>query len=224
MPNHLSSSTLRLYFVMGSQDCKNRDPVWVLKEAIAGGITMFQFREKNSALTLSQTVFLGKKLRDLCAKHHIPFIVNDRVDLAMVLKADGVHVGQEDLPAVQVRRLLGSDPIIGVSCKTPEEADKAMQAGADYLGVGAMYSTRSKQNAGSPVGPSAIQRIYHMENKPLPMVGIGGIHHQNAEAVIRAGAEGIAVISAITNAPSPRHAAMRLRETAERIHAEKKAI
>ena len=108
-------ANLRLYFVMGSQDCKGRDPVWVLREAIHGGITMFQFREKKSSLTLSQRVFLGKKLRDVCARQGIPFIGNRiRTDLAMVLDADGVHVGQEDLPAVQVRRLLGPAARAGI--------------------------------------------------------------------------------------------------------------
>ncbi|PTX55039.1 thiamine-phosphate pyrophosphorylase [Melghirimyces profundicolus] len=220
----LSPSALRLYLVMGSQDCQGRDPVWILKEAIAGGITMFQFREKKSSLTMSETVFLGKKLRKVCLKHRIPFIVNDRVDLAMVLEADGVHVGQEDLPAVQVRRLLGSEPVIGVSCENPEEADKAAQAGADYLGVGAMYATPSKSDAGDPIGPESIRRIARMENRPLPMVGIGGIHQDNAEPVIRAGAKGVAVISAITRASSPRRAATRLRKVVERVQADRDAI
>lgn len=220
----VSPSNLRLYFVMGSQDFKGRDPVWILQEAIAGGITMFQFREKNSSLTLSQTVFLGKKLRDVCARHQIPFIVNDRTDLAMILEADGVHVGQEDLPAVQVRRLLGPEPVIGVSCNNPEEADKAAQAGADYMGVGAMYPTRSKSDAGEPIGPAGIRQIARMDNTPLPMVGIGGINRNNTKAVIQAGAEGIAVISAIAGAASPRQAAAELRETVERARMGKEAI
>ncbi|GGA41599.1 thiamine-phosphate synthase [Kroppenstedtia guangzhouensis] len=217
-------ANLRLYFVMGSQDCKGRDPVWVLREAIHGGITMFQFREKKSSLTLSQRVFLGKKLRDVCARQGIPFIVNDRTDLAMVLDADGVHVGQEDLPAVQVRRLLGPEPVLGVSCSNPEEADKATQAGADYIGVGSMYATRSKPDAGEPIGPSGIRRIAQMDNSPLPIVGIGGIHRHNAKAVIQAGAEGVAVISAIAGASSPRRAAAELRETVERTLMEQQAI
>lgn len=204
-----SPSQLRLYMIMGSQDCNGRDPVWVLKEAIAGGITLFQFREKGSSLTMSETVFLGKRLKEICHRSSIPFIVNDRVDLAMVLGADGIHVGQDDLPAVQVRRLMGEEAIVGVSCENVEEADKAIQAGADYIGVGAVFSTRSKADAGKPIGPEAIRRIRHA--KGLPIVGIGGINAANADSVIAAGAEGVAVISAITAAKSPRKAAQELR-------------
>ncbi|MDR6226536.1 thiamine phosphate synthase [Desmospora profundinema] len=202
-----SPFSLRLYFIMGSQDCDGRDPTWVLKEAIAGGITLFQFREKESSLTMTETVFLGKRLREICQRSSIPFIVNDRADLAMVLEADGVHVGQEDLPAVQARRLMGTDAIIGVSCEQPGEVDKAIQAGADYIGVGSLFSTRSKADAGKPIGPEAIHRIRQSHAHGLPIVGIGGIHSDNADSVVSAGADGVAVISAIASAPSPRQAA-----------------
>ncbi|PTM58143.1 thiamine phosphate synthase [Desmospora activa] len=210
-----SPSQLRLYMIMGSQDCNGRDPVWVLKEAIAGGITLFQFREKGSTLTMSETVFLGKRLKEICQRSSIPFIVNDRVDLAMVLGADGIHVGQEDLPAVQVRRLMGTEAIVGVSCENESEADKAIQAGADYIGVGALFSTRSKADAGDPIGPETISHIRRSNEQGLPIVGIGGINAANAGSVIAAGAAGIAVISAITAAESPRRSAMKLRQVIE---------
>ncbi|MDA8354551.1 MAG: thiamine phosphate synthase [Firmicutes bacterium] len=212
----LSPSALRLYLVMGSQDCRGRDPAWILQEAIAGGVTLFQFREKDSSLSMTQTVSLGKQLRELCAKYRIPFIVNDRVDLAMILDADGVHLGQDDLPPVEVRPLLETNALIGISTETPEEAKAAAQAGADYLGVGAMYATRSKPDAGKPIGPEGIRRINCKVSHPLPVVGIGGIDGNNAKEVIQAGAAGIAVISAITHADSPRRAAAELREIVER--------
>lgn len=202
---------LSVYLVMGSQDCRDRDPIRVLEQAIAGGITLFQFREKGSRLTLSETVSLGRQLREVCAAHHIPFIVNDRVDLALILDADGVHIGQEDLPAPEVRRLIGDERWLGVSCETPSEAEEARTAGANYIGVGAMYATRSKADAGEPIGPEAIAEIRRTLSSPLPMVGIGGITPRNAPEVIRSGADGVAVISAIAGSPDPRQAAEQLK-------------
>ncbi|QKG84001.1 thiamine phosphate synthase [Kroppenstedtia pulmonis] len=213
MPFH--PSLLRLYLVMGSQDCRERDPVWVLKEAIAGGITLFQFREKHSSLHLGEAYTLGKKLRQICREHDIPFIVNDRVDLGMALDSDGFHVGQEDLPAKTVRQLTGSYPILGVSCDAPEEIRSAQDAGAHYVGTGAMYATKSKSDAGEPVGPQAIENLVQQPGCP-PIVGIGGIRSDRVDPVIQAGAEGVAVISAISAADDPRSAAGELREAVEK--------
>jgi thiamine-phosphate pyrophosphorylase len=203
----LSPAALRLTFVMGSQDCGDKDPVRVLKEAIAGGVTLFQFREKGSSRTMTETIMLGKRLRDVCRQSSVPFIVNDRVDLAMVLEADGVHVGQEDLPAKEARRLMGDHAIIGVSCNQSTEVERAVQAGADYVGVGSLFPTASKADAGHPIGPDAIRRIRQSDAGAIPIVGIGGIQVHNAAAVTAAGADGIAVISAIAASPSPRQAA-----------------
>ncbi|OYD08357.1 thiamine phosphate synthase [Paludifilum halophilum] len=210
-----SPSLLRLYFVMGSQDCAGRDPAWVLEEAIAGGITLFQLREKGSSLTLGETVALGRRLKAICDEHRIPLIVNDRADLAMILGADGVHVGQDDLPADEVRQLIGTRSVLGVSCETPEEALQTRNSGAEYIGTGAMYATSSKPDAGKPVGPAAVEHIRAEMKSCPPIVGIGGITAANATPVIRAGAEGVAVISAIASAENPRRAAGNLRETVE---------
>lgn len=212
----LTSAMLRVYFVMGSQDCRGKNPVEVLEEAIAGGITLFQFREKGSGLTIPETLELGRQLRDLCRSYEIPFIMNDRVDLALLLDADGVHVGQEDIPAQEVRKLIGSDRILGVSVETPTEALLAKQNGADYIGVGPMYTTSSKPDAGTPIGPDAIASIHQQFSSSLPIVGIGGVNADNALPVIQAGASGVAVISAIAAADSPEKAAKQIREIVEK--------
>lgn len=207
----INPSDLRLYLVMGSQDCPQYNPVEVLQAAIKGGITMFQFREKRSALNMSETIKLGKTLRELCRAHQIPFIVNDRVDLAMILEADGVHLGQEDLPIPEVRALLPQSMTIGVSVRSIAEAQQAIQEGADYLGVGPIYATTSKPDAQAPIYPTALAQIRQAIGT-FPIVGIGGITHGNKAAVYEAGADGIAVISAITRADSPEQSARRLRE------------
>ncbi|MGI6127625.1 MAG: thiamine phosphate synthase [Planifilum sp.] len=199
-----------LYLVMGSQDCRGRDPVQVLEQAIDGGITLFQFREKGSSLTLRETVALGERLRNLCRQRQIPFIVNDRADLALVLDADGLHIGQEDLPVPEARKLIGSDRLLGVSAETVDEAEQALREGADYLGVGPMYATATKPDAGRPIGPQAIAEMRKKLSRPVPIVGIGGIDVPGVHEVIRAGADGVAVVSAIAGKPDPRKAAAEL--------------
>ncbi|MGA8941184.1 MAG: thiamine phosphate synthase [Thermoactinomyces sp.] len=202
---------LNVYFIMGSQDCPGQKPEWVLEEAIAGGITCFQFREKNSGLHMHQAVELGKRLQAICKRNSIPFIVNDRVDLALILDADGVHIGQEDLPAREVRKLIGNQRILGVSAKTPAEALAARQDGADYIGVGPMFATLSKPDAGQAIGPERISEIRKFTGFEFPIVGIGGINPQNANLVLEAGADGVAVISAISGSKSPAEAAKKLK-------------
>jgi len=201
---------LRLYLVMGSSNCGGADPVRVLEAAITGGITMFQFREKGAGSLQGQArLALGDRLRQLCAQHRIPFIVNDDERLALQLAADGIHIGQEDAPAAAVRERL-PQMIVGVSAHDPAEASAAVAAGADYLGVGPQYVTRTKLDAREVRGPAMIARMREAGIR-LPLVGIGGIDAGNCGAVIRAGADGVAVVSAITGARSPQEAAARLR-------------
>lgn len=200
---------LRLYLVMGSPNCGGADPVAVLEAAIAGGITMFQFREKGAgALQGAAKLELGARLRRLCAQHAIPFIVNDDEGLALELAADGIHIGQEDAPAAAVRQRLNK-MIVGVSAHDLGEARSALAEGADYLGVGPQYATRTKLDAREVQGPAVIQRI-RAGGIRLPLVGIGGIDATNVPHVIRAGADGVAVVSAIASAHSPREAAAEL--------------
>ncbi|CAH1222256.1 thiamine phosphate synthase [Paenibacillus sp. JJ-223] len=200
---------MRLYLVMGSVNATH-DPVEVLRQAIAGGITLFQFREKGTgALTGTARIALAERLREVCGQHGIPFIVNDDVELAVALQADGVHVGQDDADAALVRARIGPGRMLGVSAHSVTEARRAVQAGADYLGVGPMYPTRSKADAHAVLGPAGIAEL-RAAGIAVPLVGIGGIAADTAAAVMAAGADGVAVISAVAGAVDVRAAAAEL--------------
>ncbi|MGD8190431.1 thiamine phosphate synthase [Brevibacillus ginsengisoli] len=201
MQNEKLSEWLRLYFIMGSNNCA-KDPLEVLEEAIEGGITLFQFREKgNGALTGASKFRLARKMQVLCKQKGIPFIVNDDVDLAVALEADGVHVGQDDESAEEVRHKM-RNKILGVSAHNWEEAQRAVAHGADYLGVGPIFATQTKQDAKAAQGPEIIRSL-RQQGIQLPIVGIGGITAENSGSVIEAGADGISVISAISSAEDP---------------------
>ncbi|OMG01308.1 thiamine phosphate synthase [Paenibacillus sp. FSL R7-0337] len=190
---------LKLYFIMGSVNCR-RSPEDTLTAAADGGITLFQFREKGpSALKGAALLRLGQQLRQICRAYNIPFIVNDDLELAAVLNADGIHVGQDDLPARLIREQLGEHKIIGVSAHNLTEARQAIADGADYLGVGPVYPTTSKDDAQAVRGTTVIEEL-RRSGLTIPVVGIGGITLENAPPVIRAGADGISIISAIAGA------------------------
>lgn len=200
---------LSLYFIMGSTNCK-QDPVYVLEQAIAGGITLFQYREKGiGALHGMEKVRLAEKLQQVCKDAGIPFIVNDDLDLAIALDADGVHVGQEDEAASYVRQRIGNK-ILGVSTHSLTEAHHAIAHGADYLGLGAIYTTYSKDDIVKIHGTDII-RSFREANITIPIVGIGGITSSNAKEIIEAGANGVAVISAIAGADNVKQATAQLR-------------
>ncbi|MEK3982329.1 thiamine phosphate synthase [Paenibacillus sp. FSL K6-3166] len=190
---------LKVYFIMGSVNCV-KSPAKVLKEAVAGGITMFQFREKGTgALTAEVRFNLGRRLQKICRANGVPFIVNDDIDLAIALDADGIHVGQDDTPTLAIRQLLGEDKIVGVSAHSLAEAQQAIADGADYLGIGPIYPTSSKDDAQAVRGTLVIEEIRN-SGITVPLVGIGGITVHNAAPVLAAGADGISVISAIAGA------------------------
>ncbi|WP_257349992.1 thiamine phosphate synthase [Pseudalkalibacillus decolorationis] len=196
---------------MGSVNCK-KDPKEVLKEALDGGVTLFQFREKGTgSLQGEAKIKLAKELQGICRSYGVPFIVNDDIELALEIDADGIHVGQEDTPITVVRDRLGSRMILGVSAHDVDEAKIAVEAGVDYLGVGPMYATKTKADTRSVQGPQIIQMI-RQEGLAIPIVGIGGIDRMNATTVVEAGADGVAVISAISQADSPRDAVEQLRK------------
>lgn len=199
---------LRKYFIMGSQNC-DRDPVETLREAISAGITAFQYREKgDGALTGKAKLELGKRLREICAAHQVPFIVNDDIELVEQLQADGIHVGQEDLSVREVRQMF-PDKIVGLSVSNIHELKQSPLSLVDYIGAGPMYDTSTKSDAKSAVGIQWIQFL-RMQFPDLPIVGIGGINTQNAHLVIQAGADGVSVISAITKAPNIKYAVTKL--------------
>jgi thiamine-phosphate pyrophosphorylase len=205
---------LKLYFIMGTANC-GKAPAEVLREAISGGITLYQFREKGpSALSGGARLDLARALQDQCRIAGIPFIVNDDIELAVQLDADGVHIGQEDEPAAVIRHRLGPGKIIGVSAHNMEEVQQAISDGADYLGIGPVYATSSKDDARAVQGTRLIAQIRD-HGITIPLVGIGGITTGNAAPVIAAGADGISVISAIAGAADVTAAAQAMAEIME---------
>lgn len=172
-------------------------------KALRGGATMVQLRHKLASG--SELYEWASSIQELCHTHGAACIVNDRLDIALAADADGVHLGQEDLPADVARRLLGKDKILGVSVSSVAEAEKALQAGADYIGLGHIYPTASKQKSSQPIGPGSIMEAACA--LPLPVIAIGGITDKNVCEVIKAGACGVAVISAVADAPDPEKAA-----------------
>jgi thiamine-phosphate pyrophosphorylase len=191
---------LKVYFIMGSTNCL-KDPLEVVREAILGGITLFQFREKGSgALSGKEKYELAKNIQAICKEHGVPFIVNDDIDLAIALDADGVHIGQEDEPASVVREKIGNK-ILGVSAHTIAEAQTAIEEGADYLGLGPIFPTNTKKDAKAVQGTLFIQTL-RKNQFMIPIVGIGGITATNAASVMAAGANGVSVITAISHADS----------------------
>ena len=206
----MSPATWRTYLVTGAAHSAGRDTPSVVAEALEGGIDVVQLRDKGqSARERYQT---GRRLREQTNTAGVPLVVNDRIDLARAIEADGVHLGQSDLPVEVAREQLGASAVVGVSASTVAEATAAEAAGADYLGVGAVYGTTSKAvpDEENGIGTERIEAIARAVD--IPVIGIGGIDATNAAAVVDAGATGVAVISAITAADDPRAATATLRE------------
>jgi len=178
-----------------------RDLPGLLDSVIAGGCRMVQLRDKT--WELGRVLPLAERLRARCRDSNVTFIVNDRVDLALVVDADGVHVGQDDLPPRRVRPLLRPGMILGVSTHSVEQARVARDEGADYVAVGSMFPTATKPDF-QLVGPALISAL--RREVAAPLIGIGGITADNVAAVVRAGADGVAVVSAVGAAPDPRAA------------------
>ncbi|GAB4075154.1 thiamine phosphate synthase [Barrientosiimonas marina] len=190
---------LRIYFIMGSQNASHDKPEAILEEAAQAGITAFQFREKGeNALTGEAKLALGHRLRDICRRYNVLFFINDDLDLAEPLQADGIHVGQDDTQLETVRQMF-PDKYIGLSVSSEREMNSSPIQLADYLGAGPVYATSSKEDAKQAVGTDWIRSLKH-HYPSMPIVGIGGITTDNASSVISAGADGVSVISAITKA------------------------
>jgi thiamine-phosphate pyrophosphorylase len=186
----------------------------VVRAALRGGATVVQLRDKESSTRAM--IELGRALRPLTRAAGVPLIVNDRVDVAVAIGAEGVHVGQDDMPAPLARQIAGPQAILGVSASTLQEALQAEREGADYLGVGAVFGTPSKADAGAPIGVEGLALIARAVS--IPVVAIGGITVDNAASIIRAGAAGVAVISAVMGATDPEDAARRLRQAVDAAH------
>jgi thiamine-phosphate pyrophosphorylase len=174
--------------------------------ASEGGADTIQFRQKTG--TTRQLIEAAQAAQAVCARRGVPLIVNDRVDVALGVGAAGVHLGQDDLPIAVSRRILPSEMIIGASARTEEKILQAIAEGADYIGFGPIYQTASKPDAESPKGLAALRRICEVTS--CPVIAIGGITAETAAEVIRAGAYGVAVISAVCAASDPASATRRL--------------
>jgi len=187
---------VRLYCFSPGRLSGPRDPVALVEEQIRGGADVIQLREKE--MSKRDRLALGFELRRLTRNYGVLFIVNDDVDLALILEADGVHLGQEDIPIDHARPLM-KDRIIGVSTHSLEQAMTAVRQGADYIGVGPVFPTKTKENPDPTVGLSLLERVG--ADCPIPFVAIGGIGRDNLELVVKAGCRRAAVISDILLAP-----------------------
>lgn len=180
-------------YLVTDEGCLNgRSLLECVESALKGGVTLVQYRLKNGdgGKMYNEAI----KLKALCDKYSVPLIINDRLDIAMAVKAAGVHLGQDDLPCSVARSILGNDYIIGVSAHNPQEAIKAVDDGADYLGCGAVFGSATKTNV-SEMGLTNLKAIRKAVN--VPMVGIGGVNSSNYSLVRQTGAEGAAIISGI---------------------------
>jgi thiamine-phosphate pyrophosphorylase len=193
----------KLYLVTNSDNFGSEDEFLdAVASALQGGVDILQLREKN--MSAKKILELGRKLKQLCSEYGATFIVNDRIDIATILQADGVHLGQDDLDVKSAREILGDKCIVGVSTHAPEQALKAVEDGADYIGVGPVFATPTKEGR-IPVGLDYVKWV--SENIAVPAFAIGGIDGENVDEVINAGAKRVAVVRAIINAKSPQIAA-----------------
>jgi thiamine-phosphate pyrophosphorylase len=183
----------KLYAITGEEFHKGRDLVQVMEEAIIGGVDIIQLRDKNSSK--KEVLEKAKLLKGLAEKYNIPLIINDHIDVALAVDADGIHIGQDDLPLLEARKILGENKIIGISTHKIEEAREAEVNGADYIGVGPIFPTKSKVDVVDPVTTKYIEEV--VKEIKIPFVAIGGIKLHNVDQVLNAGATRICAISEI---------------------------
>lgn len=185
-----------LYCITSEEHSLEKNNIDVVKAMIASGIKVIQYREKNKKLVDKYNECL--KIRELTKEAGVTFIVNDNIDIAMMVKADGIHIGQDDLPIEKVRELVGDEMIIGLSTHSPAQAEEAVLRGADYIGVGPIYKTYTKKDVCEPVGLSYLD--YVVKNIKIPFVAIGGIKLHNIKEVKSHGAGCIALVTEIVGA------------------------
>ncbi len=200
------AQALRLYLVTDSALARGRSLLDVVEAAVRGGVSCVQLREKQ--LPTRDFVAQALALRPLLRQHRVPLVINDCIDVALACEADGVHLGQSDMPAETARRLLPAHVFIGWSVETPQDVVRAQQLPVDYLGVSPVFATPTKTDTLTPWGLAGLQQV--RQSTALPLVAIGGIHAGNARQVLQAGADGLAVVSAICTADSPQAAAAEL--------------
>jgi thiamine-phosphate pyrophosphorylase len=204
---------LRLCIITDAGMVSNRSVERVVLGAIEGGASLIQYREKNA--TMREKYGAASRLCSIVKEQGVPFMVNDHADLAVAVRADGVHLGQDDLPVCAARRILGAGSVIGVSAGSVAEALQAQSDGAEYVSVGPVYPTRTKPDAGPAVSPELVREIVRAVQ--IPVVVIGGINASNVEAVMALGVSGVAVVSAVMKAEKPAHATREIAEIIERF-------
>ncbi len=197
-----------LYLVTDRDLCLGRPLEEVVEQCVKSGISMVQLREKD--LPTRDFINEAFRIKEILAAHNVPLIINDRVDVAMAVGADGAHVGQEDMPYEMARKLLGPDAIIGLSVENEEQVHEAEQYDADYLGVSPIFETPTKTDTKGSWGLSGMAWV--RKNSRHNLVAIGGLNETNIAEVVRAGAGCIAVVSALCSAPDPEAAAKKLNE------------
>lgn len=208
----LTEENCRLYLITDRR-FKEQPIEELVEKSIKAGVSIVQYREKQLP-DVTSIISLGNQIKTICNRLAVPFIVNDRVDICLALDADGVHLGRKDMPIAIARKLLGIDKIIGATVSTVNEAKAAIKAGADYLGVGAMFVTGTKPDHSPVIGFEGLKKI--TDTVDVPTVAIGGITEENAHLATENGASGIAVVSAILNAESVERASRNLRSAVER--------
>lgn len=207
----MNPGRLKLYLVTDRSLSRGRDIRWIVEEAVRGGATMVQLREKECSTR--EFIELATALKPALSKAGVPLIINDRVDVALAVGADGLHIGQSDMPYPIARKLLGYDRIIGLSVENMQQVGEANKLDVDYIGISPVFSTATKIDTAAPFGLEGLAKAVKLSSHPA--VGIGGINLDTAAGVISAGADGIAVVSAIVGAESPFDAAAMLRQTVE---------
>jgi len=199
---------LGLYLVTDRSLSKGRAIEWIVEEAVKGGVTMVQLREKDGSTR--DFVQLAIRIKQLLKPFNVPLIINDRLDVALAADADGLHIGQSDIPYHIARKILGYNKIIGLSVETMLQAKEANLLDVDYLGISPVFTTGTKTDILTPFGLEGIREIASFTKHPI--VGIGGIHSGNAKAVIEAGANGVAVVSAIVSDMNPAEASLIIKQ------------
>lgn len=202
----ISKETMLLYGVTDRGNLHGKTLLQQVEESLKGGVTLVQLREKH--LSFQEFLEEAKEMKELCHKYGVPLLINDNVEICIESGADGVHVGQKDMEAGAVREKLGKDKIIGVSARTVEQAMAAQNAGADYLGVGAVFSTSTKEDA-KPLDHEILKAITKAVD--IPVVAIGGISSENVSQLKGTGIDGVAVVSAIYGKENPKEAAENLK-------------
>lgn len=203
---------LKLYLVTDRSLSSGRSLEEVVSEAVAGGVTMVQLREKDAST--GEFVELAFRLKEILKPYNVPLIINDRVDVALAVDAEGLHIGQSDMPYEIARKLLGSDKIIGLSVENMDDLLEANRLDVDYVGISPVYGTPTKTDTAEPFGLEGLRRAVALSDHPT--VAIGGMNAGTIADVIAAGTDGVAVVSAICSADSPRSAAKELLEIIDR--------